>query len=57
LAWGVDALCNVLGFTTQQLVFLLMCSKTIVTVLSVANSSVKKMFIEVKNTINFHAFS
>jgi hypothetical protein len=55
--WGVDALGNVLGFPTQQLVFLLMRSITIVTALSIANSSVKKMFIKMNNTINFHTFS
>jgi hypothetical protein len=56
-AWGVDALSNVLGFPTQQLVFLLMGSKTIVTALSIANSSVKKMYLKVNSTINFHTFS
>jgi len=56
-AWGVDAVGSVLGFPTQQLVFLLMRPKTVVTGLSIANSSVKKMIVEVNNTANFRTFS
>jgi hypothetical protein len=53
----VDALGSVFCFPTQQLVFLPMLTKTIVTALSIANSSVQKMIMKVNNTINFHTFS
>jgi hypothetical protein len=56
-AWGVDALDSAMCFPTQQLDFLLMRSKTIVTALSIANSSDQKMIMKVTNTINFHTFS
>jgi hypothetical protein len=56
-AWGVDALGSAMCFPTQQLVCLPMRPKTIVTALSIANSSIQKMIMKVNNTINFHTFS
>jgi hypothetical protein len=53
----VDILSGELSFPTQQLVFLLLRPTTIVIALSIANSSLKKMFIKVKNMTNFHTFS